>query len=538
MLKLCKAQFVILILLIIASGLFATEAQYLIIVRDNLYQTVQPLAQWKTKKGVITRVVKLSDIGGNNPEAIKKYISDVYYQSDPDLKYVLLVGDINYISPYPHPNCGPTDNYYADVNNDTLLEISIGRLPCQSMSQLRSMIYKIFSYERTPYLSDTLWYKKAVTVRQDPGPYHNAGVHFVRSMILDNSDYTQVDTLWVPTNDRRDLKDTLAQGRSYYLYTGHGGGRNWVSPFNISLPVHNSRKLPIIFSWSCQTVLQRNYLGQKWLKSGSAKYPKGAVAYIGTTTSGLYAPYRNFVARNFFRAIFQYKTLNIGKALRQGLDSLWTYTPDSFGLKLYSEWNLLGDPEMNLWTAVPKPMAVAHETIIGLGEQSFYINVTTQDGMSIPNALVCVMMPNELDFYYRGYTDSLGVITFNINPTIQDSIWVTITAQNRIPYEGKCVVSANSYKSTQSVTTNNMKEIFKLYPNPAKSYFTVRLPQTADDNVLKIFDAAGKVIKIEDLGSLITNEYQVSLDRMNPGVYFVSLETATNKEIQRLIILK
>jgi len=444
MVKLLKVLFVGFVLILGMTEVFAVGARYLIITRDNFYQTVQPLAQWKNKKGVMTKVVKLSEIGGNNPEAIKSYISDVYHRWNPKPEYILLVGDINYIKPYPHPNCGPTDNYYADVNNDTLLELSIGRLPARSTSQLRSMINKILTYERTPFLTDTLWYRKAVTVRQDPGPYHNAGVHFVRSMILENSNFIQVDTLWVPTNDRRDLKDTLAQGRSYYLYTGHGGGANWVSPFNLSLPVQNGRKFPIIFSWSCQTVLQRNYLGQKWLKSGTERLPKGAVAYIGTTTSGLYARYRNFVGRNFFRAIFQYKTLTLGKALKQGLDSLWAYTPDNFGHTLYNEWNILGDPELNLWTAVPKPMTVSYESILPMGQQTFSLLVRNNNGQVIPDASICLMMPSDTSFYYHGYTDKYGVATFNINAKSQDSICVTVTAQNYIPFEGNCFAALSN----------------------------------------------------------------------------------------------
>ncbi len=473
MLKLSKTKFIILILLVLVSGLFATGAQYLIIVRDNFYEAVQPLAQWKNKKGLPTIVVKLSQIGGNDPRAIKNYISDVYQRWTIKPEYVLLVGDINYIKPYPHPNCGPTDNAYADVNNDTLLELCIGRLPCRSTSQLRSMISKIFSYERTPYLSDTLWYRKAVTVRQDPGPYHNAGVHFVRSMILDNSDFVQVDTLVVPTSSRRDLKDTLAQGRSYFLYTGHGGGTNWVSPFNISLPVQNGRKFPVIFSWSCQTVLQRNYLGQKWLKSGTVRLPKGAVAFIGTTTSGLYAPYRNFVGRNFFRAIFQYKTLTIGKALKQGLDSLWAYTPDNFGHTLYNEWNILGDPELNLWTAVPKPMTVTYDSILPLGQQTFSVLVRNGNGQVIPDASICLMMPNDSSFYYHGYTDKYGVASFVINLKTQDSICITVTAQNYIPYERSCfVLSSNltSHPMNKNNISNQPNQSLQKIPTKDKEY--------------------------------------------------------------------
>jgi hypothetical protein len=293
-------------------------------------------------------------------------------------------------------------------------------------------------------LSDTLWYRKATTIKQDPGPYHNAGVDFVCSMILNNSDFVQVDTLVVPTDDRYNLRDSINQGRSYVLYTGHGGGSHWVSPFNMSPTTRNGNHLPVIFSWSCQTVLRNNYLGQKWLKTGSLKKQKGAVAFIGTTTSGLYAPYRNFVARNFFRAVFEHKVLNIGKALKEGLDSLWTYSPDEFGRTLYPEWNILGDPSMNLWTAVPKPMIVNFNSVISIGQQSFGLNVLTNTGTPIADALVCLMMPNNSDFYYCGYTDRYGILSFNINPTIQDSIWITVTARNHIPYEGKCLVASSN----------------------------------------------------------------------------------------------
>jgi len=439
-----KKAVLFIFLFLCVRNIFADGAKYLIITHDNFFKVIQPLAEWKHKKGVPTKVVKLSEIGGNKPELIKNYISDIYYRWNPRPEYVLLVGDINQISPYPHPACGPTDNPYADVNGDSQIELFLGRLPCRNIPQLKSMINKIFSYERTPYLAETLWYRKVTTVRQDPGPYHNVGVDFVRSIIFDNSDFIQVDTLVAPIHNRQDLKDSIIRGRSYVLYTGHGAGTQWVSPFKLAPAIaNNTKKLPVIFSWCCQTVLRLSYLGQRWLKAGSTKHPKGSVAYIGTTTSGLYAPYRNFVARNFFRAIFQHKVLNIGKALKEGLDSLWTYSPDSFGRTLYSEWNLLGDPEMNLWTEVPKSMRVRYESIIPLGQQSFNLSVTTQNGAPIPDASVCIMLPNDLNFYYCGYTDKYGDFTFNINPIIQDTILVTITAQNFIPFEGKCLVASS-----------------------------------------------------------------------------------------------
>jgi len=50
-----------------ASFLHAQEsgARYLIITHDNYYEALQPLAEWKTQKGMKAKIVKLSEIGGN-----------------------------------------------------------------------------------------------------------------------------------------------------------------------------------------------------------------------------------------------------------------------------------------------------------------------------------------------------------------------------------------------------------------------------------------------------------------------------------------
>ncbi|MBS4015033.1 MAG: T9SS type A sorting domain-containing protein [Candidatus Latescibacteria bacterium] len=503
----------------------------MIITLDRYYSTIQSFAQWKHKKGISTKVVKISEIGGNEPEVIKDFIASAYCLWEIIPEYVLIVGDVKQIKPYPHPVVGSTDNPYADVNNDTVLELQIGRLPCRNRRQLRAMIAKIFNYERTPYLGDTMFYKKAATIRQDPGPFHNAGVNFTRNMILDNSDFISVDTFVKPAHNRYDVHDSLKAGRSYLLYTGHGLGTQWADPFKVNPYVNNRNKTPVIFSWSCRTVLEQNYLGQKWLKSGGIRRPKGAVAFIGATSSGLYARYRNYVARNFFRAIFQDKALTIGSALKQGLDSLWTFTPDSFGRVLYSEFNLLGDPSLNLWTTVPKPMTIHHDTMISSSPQIFNVNVTNQDGKEIAHALVCLSTLDGSDFYHTGYTDSAGQIRFAINPSGYDRILITVTAQNYRPYENKCVVVTRKEQSGQSEAIADLN-YFTIYPNPAKSYITVHLPHTV--NCIKIYDATGKLVKV--INRLGNPTLRISLSGINPGIYFITDEGKTR--IERLTVIK
>ncbi len=173
------------------------------------------------------------------------------------------------------------------------------------------------------------------------------------------------------------------------------------------------------------------------------------------------------MARNFFRAIFEHGALNIRKALNEALDSLWEYGPDrDFAHRLYPEWNLLGDPELNLWTAVPKLMVVQHDSIIPTGFQTFGVKVEEEDGKPVKNALVCVMMANDTSLYKYRYTNEAGFVFFPIEPKYSGWLYITVTAQNHIPYEDSCFVDAILANAT--------------YPNQARHL--VRLPNTRELN--------------------------------------------------------
>jgi hypothetical protein len=493
---------------------FAEVCEYLIISPDRFIPKLDSFIHWKTKKGIITKLVPLSVVG-EKPEEIKEFVRRYYYYA-PELKYLLLIGDVEELSPYPHPQVGFSDAPYGDVDNDTILEIMVGRLPARNTRQLLTMINRIFNYERRPYLKDTMFYKKATTIRQDPGPYHNAGSYFVRNLILNNPNFISVDTFVNPPHTKYDLKDSLKAGRSYVLYTGHGAGTHWVSPFDLSPYFNNAYKTPVIFSWCCKTVLQKNYLGQKWLKPGSPKIPRGAVTFIGTTTSGLYARYRNFVARNFFRAIFEQQISEIGQALKIGLDSLWQYTPDSFGHILYQEWNLIGDPTLQLWTSVPKPLICLHDTILEnpASVAPFTIRVLNTDSHPVARALVCLTSKEAPQFFYRGYTSCLGSISFDLEVGEIRNFEITVTKPNYIPYESRCAIF--SYTRLTSLKEN-------------------KSPSSAFSHAL-IYDLQGRLIR------KVPTDFNLNKLSLPQGIYYLLEPTLTTKEPalnrKKLIIIK
>jgi hypothetical protein len=94
----------------------------------------------------------------------------------------------------------------------------------------------------------------------------------------------------------------------------------------------------------------------------------------------------------------------------------------------------------------------------------------------------------------------------------------------------KVPLPATGYEYVSNIPINYD---FVIFPNPANSFFTIHLPQSADQSELKIYDVTGKVIK-EILPLRCTqgqndNTMRISLKGIKSGVYFVKVGIITKK---------
>ena len=137
------------------------SADYLIITHDDFATQVEPLADWKEKKGYETEIVRTSDIGPSpTADDIAAYIQNAYDTWTPPPTYVLLVGDSEFIpthyrTPHPSPKHGgnetATDLYYATVDGtDYFPDIFVGRISVDTPAQAATVVNKILDYERSP----------------------------------------------------------------------------------------------------------------------------------------------------------------------------------------------------------------------------------------------------------------------------------------------------------------------------------------------------------------------------------------------------
>ncbi|MEO0025627.1 MAG: C25 family cysteine peptidase [candidate division WOR-3 bacterium] len=487
--------------LALTAIVFAEEgARYLIIATDALAPIVQPLAEWKHYSGMQCKVVKLSEIGGADTNAIKTYIRNAYNNWPVRPEYVLLVGA---------PSALParfyriqqmygyySDNIYGDINSDLYMDIPVGRFPAKSARQCSVMVFKTLAYEKSPDLTDSLWMRRLTTVireNQDSDDTIYWNDIRIAASLAGSNNFVSCDSLsYLRGNNANDVVNSVTNGTAMVLYRGTGVN-NWYEPFAVNPALtNNGNKLPIILSITCETMTLapgESMVGDAWVKAGTPASLKGAVAFFGNThslaSSNLTVRKRSAVARAFFKAVFQENNYILGKAMIRAKDSLYRAFAD---VAEYRGFNLFGDPALDIWTDTPRHPLVEHPAEIPPGQQEFPVFVYL-NSQPVRNALVCVSMDTTV--YEYGYTDNSGLVVFNINPPDTGSLRLVVTGHNLYPYDTLIPVRLTAVTEQPPVSrTVNLTAIPGTFIS-ATRFFWAPAEMPAD---ITIHDASGRPV--------------------------------------------
>jgi hypothetical protein len=135
--------------------------EYVIITPEDWADDFQPLAAWKTKKGIPANIVTREWIyneggyGGDNVEKIRQFVIDAH--DTWGAMYVLLGGDegaLPYHERYLLSEHVPNDTYYADYDSDWTCEVHVGRASVTDEAGIATFIDKVLTYETNPPLTD------------------------------------------------------------------------------------------------------------------------------------------------------------------------------------------------------------------------------------------------------------------------------------------------------------------------------------------------------------------------------------------------
>ncbi|MCD4737135.1 MAG: hypothetical protein K8R53_13910 [Bacteroidales bacterium] len=135
----------------------ATGCEYLIIIPNgaDFAAWADSIKLFRNMQGILTNVVDLNDVGGNNATNIENYINDAYNTWDIPPAAILFMADYgtnqsnSIISPV-YANYCISDHKYADVTGNHMADIVTARMTAQNASHLETMVKKFLDYERTP----------------------------------------------------------------------------------------------------------------------------------------------------------------------------------------------------------------------------------------------------------------------------------------------------------------------------------------------------------------------------------------------------
>ncbi|MFP4458627.1 MAG: C25 family cysteine peptidase [Candidatus Zixiibacteriota bacterium] len=443
-----KSLIFIGLLIVLIINIFAempTGADYLIICPDAYVDEFEEFAEWKTKKGILTRIVPLSETGSSTSD-IDTYIEDAYSTWVPSPRYVLIgarTSEINmvYAGNTSYGACY-SDWGYGDVGGDLYQEIMVGRFPAVDAADITDMCDKSLSYERTPTSGN--WLAKGCCATRYDGDDSDADYSSNMDTLqaaMDDAGYVEIDDFasyeYDDTDvlgDANDVEAAVNEGRGVLAYRGQGT-TNWWSPFQISPSDMTNAGMPFItLSITCHTIYDGTGTSTELGEALMRKTNSGTVAFYGTSsTISDGSEERGEVFEAMARSMYADTTNDIGRAAEAGRRRVWEMFSDEVQNKSHI---LLGDPELDIRTGVPSSLSVSHPSEAYAGESnSFSVNA------GVSGALVCIKL--EEDVYMRETTNAFGVAEFTFTPNILGTMSVTVTAKNYYPYEGTCEIIPN-----------------------------------------------------------------------------------------------
>jgi len=467
--------------------------KYVIVSDPMFHDALQPLIDWKTRKGftMVEAYTNQPEVG-NTTTSIKNYLQGLYNAGTPDdpaPTFVLFVGDVAQVPAFSQSG-HVSDLYYCEYTGDHIPEMYYGRFSATSVSQLQPQIDKTLMYEQYLFPDPSFLGECVMVSGVDASyaPIHGNGqINYGTTYYFNEAHGLQSHTYLYPASgsSAAAIIQNVSDGLAYGNYTAHGSSSGWADPaFEISdIPgLQNDGKYPLLVGNCCLTsTYNTNCFGEELLRAAN----KGAVGYIGASNSTYWdedfyfgVGVKNIVLNPVYDGTsdgsydlafhdhgepFSDWYTTQAQMLFSGNLAVTEGAPSS--LVYYWEiYCLMGDPSLMIYFGVPDAMNVSYEPLMPLQSEEF--TVTAE-----PYAYVAISKDGVL--YGSALADEFGVAIVALDPiTVPGDAQIIVTAQNKQPFIGSVVVASpdGPYIMLQTQTINDVNANNNQMPEYAESF--------------------------------------------------------------------
>ncbi|MBN1970538.1 MAG: T9SS type A sorting domain-containing protein [Candidatus Delongbacteria bacterium] len=419
------------------KGIESFRGVYAFVYPDNCENYVNYLKEWKESMGYKVLMVKKS-VAGNTAIQIKNYLSNIYFNGDYGLDYVILFGDVNgsytipsfYVEGYLHPQDVSDHKFTVVDGDDYFSDFLIGRLSFRDLNQLGTMITKIIKYEKEP--NSNGWTKKALMMGVNNNEYVS-GVQTLRTVkkkLLDFT-YTNVDSFFTPENSSPNaLRQKINTGYSVLAYRGFGGPAYWSGEWDHMFEINdinslsNGDMLPFVASIVCGggNFASNDYstcFGETWLTAGSVTSFKGGIGFVGPSEHDTKTQFNNCNMSGLFQGFTKENIFKCGEMMTRGKMEMYNNYPDyhNWGNALNSDqfyfyvYNLIGDPALEVHHDYIKQLNLEVIDNPVIGQDDLKVRVT-KDGNAVAEAYVSLKDENGLISAFKTGADGVVSIPY------------------------------------------------------------------------------------------------------------------------------
>ena len=445
--------------------------KYVIVADPDFESALQPLVEWKTKKGfIVVEAYTNNPSVGSTTSSIHAYLKDMYDNAtatDPAPTYLLIVGDEAQVPSFDNGD-HLSDMYYCafDGGGDFYPEMYYGRFSATIAEQVTAQVNKTLVYEQytfpNPSFLDEVVLVAGVDVPGGPGMsliHGNGQINYSTDYYFNAANGLTVHNyLWgsgtpitsdMPAASAAIISD-VSNGVGFANYTAHCESSGWGNPsFSIAdVPgLQNDNEFGLLVGNCCQSNKfdEPICFGEALLRADN----KGAVGYIGGSnntywdedywwgvgsTSNIIAnPTYSGTGLGIYDCLMHENGeqqadwfITQGQILHSGNLAV---TQAGGSEQYYWEiYHLMGDPSLMPYIGVPTLLSASHQSAIPVATST--VTVTTEENAYVAISMNGVLLDAQL-------ADVTGIVNLTF-PSISNIgvADIVVTKQFKQPYIG------------------------------------------------------------------------------------------------------